>query len=331
MSEIVPTGPGALAPGAALQPDQNPAVVYLETLNSAASKRAMRAALNAIADLLEPRYMEQFEAGDKRASERYRLIPWHLLRYQHTAAIRARLVESDRAPATVNKFLCALRGTLREAWKLGLMPADEYQQARAIRSIDIDTLPSGRDIGYGEVQALAAVCKRDNSPAGKRDLAMLALLYAGGLRRAELVKLDLADVQPDNGRIAIRGSKRRKDRTLYVTGGALTSLERWLAVRGTDSGPLFVRIRKGGKLTGERLTTQAVYTILNRRARAAGVEPFSPHDFRRTFAGTMLDNGVDIATVANIMGHGDVNTTRRYDRRPEEVKRQAASKVHFPG
>lgn len=57
---------------------------------------------------------------------------------------------------------------------------------------------------------------------------------------------------------------------------------------------------------------------------------FSPHDFCRTFVGEMLEHGVDIATVANIAGHASVDTTRRYDRRPETTKQQAANKLHFP-
>jgi integrase len=70
--------------------------------------------------------------------------------------------------------------------------------------------------------------------------------------------------------------------------------------------------------------------MLRRRAIESGVPDFSPHDFRRTFVGEMLERGVDIATVANIAGHASVDTTRRYDRRPEETKKRAATKLHFP-
>lgn len=132
------------------------------------------------------------------------------------------------------------------------------------------------------------------------------------------------------GKLTVRSGKGRKARTVYVTDGALRALHGWLTVRGADAGPLFHRILKGGHLTDKRLTTQAIYTILKERAAQARVKAFSPHDFRRTFVGDLLENGADIATVAKLAGHASVTTTARYDRRDEDTKKKAAGLLHFP-
>jgi site-specific recombinase XerD len=233
------------------------------------------------------------------------------------------------APATVNHMLSALKGVLKECWRLGQMNAEDYHRAVDLRAVKGETLPKGRMLSVGELRALFQACRDDMSRTGRRDAAMLALLCGGGLRRAEVVALDVADYDPETGALVVRG-KGRKERTTYATNGAREALHAWLNERGEEEGPLFVRIPKGDKLTNERLTDQAVLFILDHRRRQAGVKAFSPHDLRRTFISTLWEAGADGATIQKLAGHSSITTTARYDRRGEETKRRAAEMVHVP-
>ncbi len=78
-----------------------------------------------------------------------------------------------------------------------------------------------------------------------------------------------------------------------------------------------------------QMSSQAVLLVVQKRASQAGVESFSPHDFRRTFCSDLLDAGVDIVTVQKLAGHANPNTTAKYDRRGEETKRKAVQKLKF--
>ena len=293
----------------------NPALVYLGTL-APSGRRTQRQALDTIARLMT---RGRSDAGS---------YPWERLRYEHAALIRTRLNE-QYAPATVNKMLAALRGVLRQAWRLGLMDASDYQAAADVRGVTGSRLPAGRELAPGEIAALMGACEVDPTPAGTRDAALIALMYATGLRRQEVTRLRAEQYEGETGRLTVVG-KRSKERAVYLTGGAARALEDWLQLRGPDAGPLFVPISKSGKLRAAGLTPQAVYNALVKRAEAAGVEHFSPHDLRRTFVSDLLDAGADIATVAKMAGHASVQTTARYDRRPEQAKRKAAGLLHVP-
>jgi site-specific recombinase XerD len=297
--------------------DQNPARVYLARL-APGSRRAQETALAKIADMLS--------SGACDADT----LPWERLRYQHTAKVRAELVELF-APATVNRYLSALRGVLREAWRLGLVPAEDYQRAADLEGAHGSTLPAGRGLDAGELRALFAACAADpNQTSGARDAALLAVLYGGGLRRAESVTIDLADYEPETGLLTVRHGKGHRERTAYATNGSRDALEAWLAVRGDAPGPLFCPVDKAGRVTVRFMTGQAVLYMLRRRAEEAGVRKFSPHDLRRSFISDLLDAGADIATVQRLAGHANVTTTARYDRRGEETKRRAAALLHVP-
>jgi integrase len=118
-----------------------------------------------------------------------------------------------------------------------------------------------------------------------------------------------------------------KQRTVPV-GNAALALADWLAIRGEETGPLFWGL--GNRNRRGRLTDQAIYNMLRKRAGLAGVSRLSPHDFRRTFVGDLLDAGADIVTVQKMAGHADPATTSRYDRRGKRAQHKAASLLHVP-
>ena len=113
-----------------------------------------------------------------------------------------------------------------------------------------------------------------------------------------------------------------------VVNGASKALADWLAVRGEEPGPLFMGV--GNRNRGARLTTQAIYKMLQGRVKAAGIPELSPHDFRRTFVGELLDRGADLSVVMKLAGHANVTTTARYDRRGEAAKQKAVELLHVP-
>ncbi|ABA24691.1 Phage integrase [Trichormus variabilis ATCC 29413] len=288
----------------------NPAAVYLASLGKG-SRRTMKQALDAIALLATNQTCDAMNC------------PWGLLRYQHTMAIRAELMEKY-APATANKMLAALRRVLKEAQRLGQMTPEDYAKAADIKRVKSSGLPKGRALSSDELGKLLNVCVEDESIFGVRDAAMLMILRVG-LRRGEVVNLDLADLDLNEGSVKVRGGKGRKDRVVFFPESAIAYLQKWVKIRGDDSSPLLLPISKSGNLVWRRLSDQAVLSIMLGRGEEAGIENFTPHDFRRTFAGDLLDAGVDIVTVQKLMGHADPATTAKYDRRGDAAKKRAVN------
>jgi integrase len=322
-NQLLPTTPSAAAvtqmSGVVVGPaDQNPALVYLASLGPS-SRRTMRGALDVMARLV---------SGGAATAE---TLPWHTLRRQHTAAIRAALA-NRYGVRTANRMLAALRGVLREAAELGLIDAESFQRASRIKTIRGKPAPAGRALEREELRALFASCASDDGAAAidVRDAALLAVLYGAGLRRAEVVQLDVSDLAMESGALVVHG-KGNKVRLAYVPESGRPLLAAWIARRGGAEGPLFLPVQKDGVIVSRRLTEGAIYKILERRARVAGVPHFSPHDCRRTVIGDLLDAGADMSTVKELAGHASIETTARYDRRGERAKRSAADLLHVPG
>jgi integrase len=116
-----------------------------------------------------------------------REVPWAQLRHVHVQAIRTKLGEKYK-PATAKRYLSALKGVLREAWRLGDFPGEELQRIRDVRSVPGSAIPAGRALSKGELKALMDGCS-DDTPMGARDAAVIALGYGAGLRRTEIAGL----------------------------------------------------------------------------------------------------------------------------------------------
>lgn len=297
--------------------DEQPALIYLISLGES-SRKAQWGALVVIAGILS--------AGECTPIT----FPWHKLRYQHTNAVRAWLVQ-NRAPATGRRFLCALRGTLKECWRMGLLGIEDYNRAIDIKPIrgSGKEQAAGRALEPGEKSAILGNLTESTRPADIRNAAIFGLAVYGGLRRAELARLRAEDYDTQTGQLTVFG-KGSKERTVYVAPGVDDALADWLHLRGHEPGPLFTHILKSGEVTSRKISPEAVYNVMTSLQQQAGIKEFTPHDLRRTFAGDLLDAGADISVVQRLMGHASATTTASYDRRGERAKKQAMGKLHMP-
>ncbi len=292
----------------------NPAQLYMANL--AAGSQGMGKCLDIIAGIL----------SDDHDAESF---PWETVTYRESMKVRVALVERYK-PSTVNKMLSALRGVLKQTWRLGLVDADHYRRAVDVPNLLGSNLLSGRALANNEIAKLFETCTADPSPKGARDAALFAVFYGCGLRRGELARLDLDDFDSDDCSILVQG-KRRKQRTVYLSTQACQYVEVWLRHRGDEDGPMFCPVSQTGEVRLTRLRGESVAYILRRRQREAGTETFSPHDLRRSFVTALLDAGEDVFTVQKLAGHADATTTARYDRRGEGAKRRAVQALVIPG
>ena len=295
--------------------DRNPAAVYLAGKPSAAGRRGLHNALRRAALVLTGGLSKDPYAVD-----------WPAVRYQHVAALRAVLIEQGARPASVNLVLSAIRGTMKDAWRLGQIDAEHLARVTDVPNVKSEQLAAGRHVEAGEIRRLFEECGHD--PVGARDAAMLGLLYGCGLRRSEAVALELADY--DAGAVKVRAGKGRKERFVYAANGARAAVEAWIAVRGSWDGALLAPVTKGGHVQRRPLSAQAVMLRLRFLAKRAKVGRLSPHDLRRSFVGELLEAGADMSMVQKLAGHADPATTARYDRRPEDAKRRTAGLLHVP-
>ena len=203
---------------------------------------------------------------------------------------------------SVGRKLAAVRSLYRFLARRGVVRRNPAREVRAPRPAQklVSFLPTD--------EATAVVDGRGvGGAARERDVAVLELLYATGLRVSELAGLDLDAVDSDARLVRVLG-KGGKERIVPYGGAAARALDAYLRLRvGGARGPVFLNARGG------RLTTRSIHTIVRRAVRAAGVtRRVSPHTLRHTFATHLLDRGADLRMIQELLGHSRLSTTQRY-------------------
>ncbi len=290
-----------------------------------------------------------FEKQTRAGLDPARLTPLDVRRY------RQYLVEERRRqPATVNQHLTALRAFARWGQVTAQAADDPTQGVKPMQQVE----PAPRWLTQAEQYALLRAAREEvqlgalranGDPAHpgalwpRRDYALLALLLNTGLRLAEAAALQVDDVTLNgrSGEVQVRQGKGRKARNVPLNKDAREALQAWLDARNARGGqgegergrkgetvspspshplsPSLFLSQKGGALS-ERAISERVRELAGR----AGLAQVSPHTLRHSFAKNLVDAGVGLEKVAALLGHANLNTTRRYVT-PSQADLQAAT------
>lgn len=252
-------------------------------------------------------YRRDLEGYTGYLKEKESLSSLNEVRRSHIIQYLMTLKDQGRASTTLARHTASIRSfhqfLLRE------------KRADQDPSVHIETPKTERKLpkvlSVKEVEALLEAPKHD-SPFGLRDQAMLEVLYATGIRVSELVQLDISDVHMTMGFVRCIG-KGNKERIIPLGKMANESVRRYLEngrgalLKRKHSDALFLNHH------GERLTRQGFWKILKGLALKAHIKKeLTPHTLRHSFATHLLENGADLRSVQEMLGHADISTTQIY-------------------
>jgi integrase/recombinase XerC len=242
----------------------------------------------------------------------------------------AYLYGQNYTKSTTARKLATLRSFCKFLMRRGLISVNPLstirtpkQEKRLPRCLELDQIQKLLDTP-GDADILAA-----------RDKAILEVLYSSGIRVSELVDLDTADIDLQEGVLRVRG-KGRKDRLTPIGSQAIKALQRYFELRSAEygqQGPLTGRVflnKHGGSLS-----TRSVRRKLDKYLSMAGLDPgISPHTLRHSFATHLLNNGADLRSVQELLGHQSISTTQIYTHlttgKMKEVYDQAHPRANSP-
>ncbi len=235
----------------------------------------------------------------------------------------AELMETGAASATIQRRVSAVRGFF--AWSteqsfIEVDPAARLRSPKRTRRLPVVPGRANVDESIRSTEARA-----EEGPLAVRDVAMLEVLYGGGIRVAELCGLDLQDVDEERGTLRVVG-KGDKERSVPLGAPARRAVAGWRTVRHQVAVPgsgdaLFVGAR------GARIDPRVVRRVVHEATRAGGSE-VGPHGLRHAMATHLLEGGADLRSVQEILGHASVATTQMYTHVSAERLRAAFRQAH---
>jgi site-specific recombinase XerD len=260
-------------------------------------------------------------AHSRRAYERHlrEFIAWHQSSGQTTlskATVQryvAELRESGLSAATINQRLSAIRKLAAEASDNGALDAQIASGIKSIKGVRQEGTRTGNWLQKQQAQQLLDAADIETLK-GLRDRAILALLLGCGLRRAEAANLTFDHIQQRDGRWVLVDllGKRNKVRSVPAPNWTKVAIDEYAVSAGLTEGIVFRPINKGGRITGERMTEQAIYNVVLHCADKLSIGKIAPHDLRRTFAKLAHKGGSGLDQIQLSLGHGSIQTTERY-------------------
>ena len=232
------------------------------------------------------------------------------LEVNHLRSWLANLHSKGAARSSITRRVVSLRAFSYWAFRNGWIARDIGQELVAPKPERI--LPEVIDIDSARtlLAALETRASEEQSPESIRDVAVLELLYAAGIRISELVGMNLHDVDHERQTVRVFG-KGSKERVVPIGVPALRAIDRWIEVGrprlATDQSHNSLFIGSRGKRIDQRVARSIVYEAM----KAIGLE-LGPHALRHTAATHLLEGGADLRTVQEILGHSSLATTQIY-------------------
>jgi len=256
----------------------------------------------------------------------YLSFNWSNLDYTRVIELKAKLQNSGYKADSINTYLSIIKSVAKDAWRQKLIDTDNYLHIKDIKRVKSIQGITGRSLPPSEIKKLIRHCSKPYTNVGFRNAAMIALSYGAGLRVNELANVQLDDYFGSYIKVVGKGNKERLNPLPdFVT----KIVDKWISCRNSISGAMFLRIYKGDTVMTTQLHKSSVSKIFNKVLLQTETEHFTPHDLRRSFATNLLDSGVDLFTVQDLMGHSNVETTKRYDLRDEKTKAIAVQLLPF--
>ena len=229
----------------------------------------------------------------------------------------ALLKKQNYSKATVARKLACIRSLYKYLCREGIL---ELNPLESIRTPKQDKrLPHFMSVN--DVETLLNIPEQ-NTVLGIRDKAIMETLYSTGIRVSELVGMNVVDVDFFNEVVKVKG-KGKKERLAPIGNHALHAIRLYLDKRNSDKPALFLNHHGG------RLTDRSVARMLEKYVKIGGMcSTISPHTFRHSFATHLLDNGADLRSVQELLGHANLSTTQIYTHVTTERLKQVYNKAH---